>query len=232
MRSPLLRAPVRRSLRTGIAALALAIALPGAAQAQAGTITFQNTGDGGAVVPIFTGPTLTTGGTVRTGFGNAPSANANLAYWSSQYSGGPAVYGGANGIGTVAEFTLGHTAGETLALTGGLFGTYPNAGDFIRIRIFDLDFNQLFDQVIDTDAATQTLVSFGGVSTQSGLLRLQFTETDAQGAFAGRGAFDTGFSQLTYRATNTTVPEPQTWLLLASGLGVIGGIARRRRTTA
>ena len=121
----------------------------------------------------------------------------------------------------------------TSSLTSGLFGSYPNSGDFIQIRVFDLDFNLLFEQLVDTDPTTQALVNFGGVSTQSGLLRLQYTEADAQGAASGRGAFDVGFSQLTYRAAGATVvPEPQTWILLASGLGVIGTITRRRRATA
>lgn len=231
--SPAPRHPMRSSpLRTRLAALALTVLLPVAAHAQAGTVTFANTGNGGVVTPIFSGPALTTGGEVRAGFGNAATTGASLLYWNDSYSGGPAVYGNNGTAGTVAEFTLGHTAGETLALTSGLFGSYPNSGDFIQIRVFDLGFNLLFEQLVDTDPTSQTLVNFGGVSTQSGLLRLQYTEATAQGAAAGRGAFDVGFSQLTYRAAGTVVPEPQTWILLASGLGVLGTIARRRRATA
>lgn len=205
----------------------VATGAPAVASSQTGTVTFQNTGNGGAVVPIFSGPALTQDAVLRSGFGNGSTIGA-LAFWTGDYSGGAAVYGGGSTLGQVAEYALSTSVGSPLAFTAASFGGWPNTARFIRVRLYDAGFTQLFEQILAVPTASQQVLNFGSVTTNSGTLRMQWTEVTAAGVAAGRGAFDVGFSSLSY-TTTAVIPEPSTYALVAAGLAGVGAVARRRR---
>jgi hypothetical protein len=79
---------------------------------------------------------------------------------------------------------------------------------------------------------TNNLLNYNG--TFSGAFTTQFLNTTSAAVFA---AIDAGGTQnASYSASlnltpSSTVPEPSTYVLLATGIGALGMVARRRRTT-
>jgi hypothetical protein len=72
-----------------------------------------------------------------------------------------------------------------------------------------------------------------GANGWGNIIRLQFTEHNAAGAAFGRGPFDVGVQDIDYNFDGSApigvVPEPESFVLLATGLVVIGvGMHRRR----
>jgi hypothetical protein len=113
------------------------------------------------------------------------------------------------------------------------------AGRSSVFRVYDLAYNELFDSgeipLLETD---WTMVSLGGISSTSGLI-LQwggvFDSGDASQASGYPGA-DQGITGLVFDldvvARPPAVPEAATWAMMIVGFGLVGGVARRRKTVS
>lgn len=114
------------------------------------------------------------------------------------------------------------------------------AGRASVFRVYDLDYNVLFDSgevaLLETD---WTMVSLGGVSSTSGLI-LQWGGVFDVGDASQEALYpaaDQGIDTLVFDLNVAAppppvVPEPATWAMLVLGFGVVGAAARRRRTSA
>ena len=203
------------------------------AVAQSGTVTFGGTTNGSVPTVSFSGPALSVTSQIRAGFGNtAGVGTAQALWWTSQYSGQGMLYGNNSSSGNVLEVRLAAGSGFDLFLTGALFGGWPNTARNVSYRLFSDDYSQSTAlQTVLTGTVTPADATFPANGWGSAI-RIQFTETNAAGAFAGRGAFDVGIQDIDYTVRATTssvVPEPSTFLLMGSGLVTL--IAYRRRRT-
>lgn len=222
---------------TLLAAVALAIGTAMPLTAQSGTVTFAGVTNNNGAVPIasYSGPALTFSTVVRAGFGNtAAVSTADGRWWTGSYSGQGMVYGNNSGRGNVLEVTLDAGAGSVLSLTSALFGGYANAARNVTFQLFNADYSQstaLFTVLTGTTTPASPTFALNGWGS---IIRLQFTETNASGAPAGRGAFDVGVQGIQYTVSASdpgvpgVVPEPSAWALMATGLLGLAMLARRR----
>jgi len=218
-----------------LVALGVSTAIAPAAAAQSGTVAFGGGFDGDVPTTLFMGPILTFSSQVRSGFGNsAMVATADGRWWTNSYSGRGMLYGNNSGVGNVLEVTLDAGAGFSLSLTEAIFGGWLNRAANVTFQLFNADFTQTtgpFTVLTGTMTPASALFAANGWGS---LVRLQFTETNTAGAPAGRGAFDVGVQDIQYavRAVGNpnVVPEPATYILLVTGMGMLGVVARRRRS--
>lgn len=204
------------------------------AEAQSGTVVFNGPSNNVApTVNLGGGPALTFSSRIMSGFG-ATAASGSALWFGGGYSGQGMVYGSINTAGAVLELAFTAASGLNLFLTGSLFGGYENRSAFVTYRLFNDDYSQ------STSAATVTTgtnlpanPSFSHAAWGN-VVRLQFVETNSTGANL-TNAINVGTQNITYRVEapstqppSTTVPEPSTYLLMASGLAAIAMVSRRR----
>lgn len=227
------------------AALAALVAIAPAASAQTGTGTVVFSGNGPTVSYAGTGaPELTFASRVLTGFGNTSViAGGRGEWWFAGYSKRDMLYGiNASQSGNVLEIRLGAATGFDLFLTDALFGGFSNAARYVSYQIFSDDYSlstSLATVLTGTEAPAEAL--FGAVDWGIGwgsAIRIQFTETDANGTAIGSGATNVGIQDIGYVVRSPTeppdlvVPEPSTLVLLAVGLGLVAIHTRRRASAA
>jgi hypothetical protein len=223
-----------------------------AAHAGAQTITFPPAdfpGGNGATIADGYGATAAVATTYRVlpGLGNTtPVPGAAVQWWNTGYSTlGGVAYGGSSAAGSVAEVGLQRLGSGTITLTDFDIGSWQNTTRTAFVRVLGWsDFSTILSFSAPIGVAA---FDFAGYLTANGLaaptrtdgFRIQFTQ-DANPATAdveGRGAFDAGIDNIAFEAGRATdpgqnvVPEPSTYVLLATGLGTLGTIARRRRAT-
>lgn len=237
--------PIRaRRFATATAALAAALlATPlTATHAQSGTVTFGGVTNNNGALPTatYSGPALTFSSVVRNGFGNsAVAGSADGRWWTNGYSGQGMLFGNNSSLGNVLEVTLDAGTGFNLFLGGALFGAWPNASRYVTYQLFNDDFSQSTGAfTVLAGTSTPAIASFTGNNWGS-IVRLQFTETNAMGVNVGRGSFDVGIQDISYTVSRDEpspqdVPEPSTFLLVATGVFGLVVTARRhtRNTTA
>jgi hypothetical protein len=208
---------MRTAVRT--AALAASLALTaGAVQAQ--TLTFEElpTGPaGGQVLPV------------TSGYGGLT--------WSNMY-----VLDGSTYLYPTSGFRTGLVSGTNVAFNGSGFPAAVSSGaafvlnsgyftagfrnDLLLSIVGSLGGAQVFAQSYTLSISGPSLINFGGVQVD----RVDFSTSGGVDAVGGvRDARHFALDNLTINAS--TVPEPGTWALLATGLLAVGGIAARRKRT-
>lgn len=157
----------------------------------------------------------------RDGNGNTAVGAPFLPWWQENYSDLLNIAWALNGaVGEVALFPL---AGFQVTLNSFDLGAWPNADRDSQVTIYDSTYNPLISS---------------GPITIDGIVHSQFLPnlTNANGLIIqwGPDAFNVGIDNINYtvQPTNGTVPEPTTWLLLASGLVATWAIQRRNRKNA
>ena len=227
---------VIRSTSALLVALGVSISLAPTAAAQSGTVTFAGETPQNNAQPVasFSGPVLSFSTQVRKGFGNTAALTDGGLWWTNDYSGQGMMYGFSETRGDVLEVTLGVGAGFSLSLTEALFGSWPNVARHVTYQLFNADFSQTTGPFTVLAGALTPASALFGANQWGSIVRLQFMETDAQGAPAGRGPFDVGVQGIQYTVRDlsdpTVVPEPSTYVLLATGMGMLVIVSRRRRS--
>lgn len=233
-----LRGTLVRRTNALLVAVGVSVGTSHTLAAQSGTVTFAGVTNTNGAVPTasFSGPALTFSSQVRTGFGNtAAVTGAEGRWWTDGYSGQGMLYGNNSTLGNVLEVTLDAGAGSVLNLTGALFGGWVNTGRNVTLRLFSSDYSQSTGPLTILTGTTTPASALFAANAWGRIIRLQFTETTAAGVAAGRGAFDVGVQGIQYSvsgANPNVVPEPSTYVLLATGMGALGIVARRRKTLA
>jgi hypothetical protein len=121
--------------------------------------------------------------------------------------------------GTLGQLTLKARDGYELRLIDFDFAGYFNFAPSLPLKVMDLQGNELIAGVFST----------GTGSSHSSLV----ANTDFRRGIVIRWGPDSsvgGIDNIRYdtRSLTTAVPEPASWALMISGLGLVGGIARRR----
>lgn len=174
----------------------------------------------------------TLGTPARAGFnGDTVSLSYNLLNMSGiSFSGASALVGAGaefsgsatDGFGQIWSFTIDvFDNGVTLGWTESTRAGVPNGGNIASgpdAWSFDLGF------------AASTVPSMGLTAFSSSGYFSPHTSSLTHLNYPDSQTLHLGFSRLdsTDSYTVTAVPEPETWALLLAGLGLVGGIARRR----
>ena len=152
------------------------------------------------------------------GIGNSTVTGNKWRLWGfgagQQYGGTTAAYNEANltAVGQIV-FTV-NTPGIRLTLDSVSIGGYNGFRQNASVRVYDLNYNELFTNSFDAGFAAPVPVLPGLPSTTTGLI-LQF----------GPDALNNGVTSLTYSA----VPEPAIWAMMIAGFGLVGAARRRQR---
>ena len=124
-------------------------------------------------------------------------------------------------------------SGSKLTLQGVLFGGWLNTARHVGYQLFNDDYSQSTTLATILTGTTTPGVALFGSNGWGNVNCLQFTETNANGVATGRGPFDVGVQGIDYNSGNTVpigvVPEPESFVLLATGLAVVGISMHRRR---
>ena len=229
--------PASRPLRHArklLSTLAMLTTTAAIAAAQPGSATF--VGPQLAPTVNYSGATLAFSSRILAGFGNqtdiSPALPA-LLWPNMDYSGRQMLYGNNARTGNVLELRFEAASGLNLTLSGALFGGWSNAARYVGYQLFNGDYSQSTTLATILTGTTTPGVAMFGANGWGNIIRLQFTEHNAAGAAFGRGPFDVGVQDIDYNFDGSApigvVPEPESFVLLATGLVVIGvGMHRRR----
>jgi len=199
-----------------------------AAPASAGVLTFANNPTGLTVAPFGPAPSATpTYGQVF-----ASPVAGTLQSFSFSLSGGVGQIRGAVGTwnGT-ANFTTGGGSPSTLWQSD-LVASGPGTITFNpNVQIADLTRHVAYITVYNSPDATGSTTMLRGDNANEAALRY-FVFDNGLGNPAGNASwsyFDTGVSDALF-SFSVAVPEPAQWVMLIAGFGLVGAVARRRRS--
>ena len=157
-----------------------------------------------------------------TGQGNSSVSSNALNYWDQYGSLQGVAWGGTSSGFGVPEITflLTQPGTSTLTLNGLDYAGYASINRPTSFRVYDLDYNLLFNSgnVVAPGIGSQSIAF--GTSSVSGL-RLQW----------GPDGYDAGIDNLSFSLSNVVspAPEPTTWLMMIFGFGMVGSVLRRRK---
>ncbi len=173
----------------------------------------------GAGTLVLSGNNSYTGGTVLHG-GTLVAASAT-AFGNGNVStfGGTLAVRSADALRIDGDLTLGAAGALDLALGSGFGLQLDIAGHASFAGLLGVSF---LDGFVFSGPATYSLAHFGGGS--NGTFSGYAFDGLAAGYFAG-----VSFTSDSMMLNIAAVPEPETWALLLSGIGVVGWTARRRR---
>jgi MYXO-CTERM domain-containing protein len=124
------------------------------------------------------------------------------------------VSGGSSSLSDVLTFTI--ATGEVGALSGS-FSSYVS-GTIKALNLTSVDL--LLGSTVLYSSSSVSSFSFTGLTAGSYSLSLLYDKASKKGGLI------TGYATLT---TTPSVPEPESVAMALAGLGVVGGLARRRR---
>jgi PEP-CTERM motif len=113
----------------------------------------------------------------------------------------------------VYSFTIADPGSVSGSITPVNFGVYNIAG--LTVTLQDASF-----AVVDSDNTPLDGFSFGSLAAGNYALNVLGFATGSQGGFYAGGLI----------AQTAPIPEPETYTLMLAGLGIVGFIARRRRS--
>jgi hypothetical protein len=149
--------------------------------------------------------------------GSATEVSENVFYWTANYADLVDVAYSSSATGEAGFFLA---PGKTLTLDSVDVGGWPNTDRTSSVRVYDFDYNLLFDTgSIVFPGTTATTINLG-ISSNTGLI-FQW----------GPDSFNGGIDNLTFTvrdAGGPPIPEPGTWVMLIAGFGLVGVAARRR----
>lgn len=224
----------------------LALALAGVAlplhQAVGQQITFPESDFPlGPTTPILDGYGATSGvGTTYRSletFGDAAELG-DMRWWDGGHGGLHGVAYGVNATASVAEvglFSLG--PGNPVTLSGFDIGSWSNFSRTLYIQVLGWDYSVLLDFTAPVDAQPFSFAAYlanvgADAPTHAEGIRIQWTQdrTPATPEITGRGSYDAGIDNIAFTGgTMSTVPEPSSVVLLASGLAGLALASRRVR---
>jgi hypothetical protein len=155
----------------------------------------------------------------RSAPGNSTALASNVFFWNLNYADLVDV-AYASSVGQ-AIFTV--AAGKTLTLDSVDVGGWPNVNRNSGVRVYDLDWNLLFDGAPVFPGTTALNVPLG-ISSTTGLI-FQW----------GPDGFNGGIDNLTFTVAGPAgpaIPEPGVWAMLIAGFGLVGAASRRRAAVA
>ena len=144
---------------------------------------------------------------------NTTPGGTNLLFWTDSYSGRPAAYSNSS----VGLITLTPAAGLTVTLDSFFLGGWPNTNRNISYSIDDLATPGLDISVNAAFVAGSTGLLVTPALTSAAGLRISF----------GPDGYNGGINNIAFSIA--AVPEPESYLMLLAGLGLVGAIARRGR---
>ena len=144
---------------------------------------------------------------------NTTPGGTNLLFWTDSYSGRPAAYSNSS----VGLITLTPAAGLTVTLDSFFLGGWPNTNRNISYSIDDLATPGLDISVNAAFVAGSTGLLVTPALTSATGLRISF----------GPDGYNGGINNIAFSIA--AVPEPESYLMLLAGLGLVGAIARRGR---
>lgn len=162
--------------------------------------------------------------TTRTGFGNQAVSCNYVDLWGTGYSAlNAAAFACYNG--GVGELYFQPGAGKTVTLSQLYLGSYASINGVgpsraMQVTIFDAAWNTLFN-FSGNITANQVLTPY--VSSSSGLYLQWGTDWNT-----GVDLIETTVGDIPVVPPTTTAPEPASFVLVASGLGIVALMRRRR----
>lgn len=139
------------------------------------------------------------------------SSGENLQFWADLYSGNPAAYSQTS----IGHITLTPLAGATVTLDSFFLGGWPDTNRNISYSIDDLATSGVEFEVDAAFVSGVTgLVVTPAVTSAAGI-RITF----------GPDGYNGGINNIVFSVS--AVPEPESWLMLLAGIGLVGCAARR-----
>ncbi len=145
---------------------------------------------------------------------NTTPGGSRLTFWADSYSGRPAAYSGDGSIGLIM---LTPAAGRTVTLDSFFLGGWPNTNRNISYSVDDLATPELDISVNAAFVSGATGLVVTPALTSAAGLRISF----------GPDGYNGGINNIAFSVT--AVPEPESFVMLLAGLGLVGAIARRNR---
>jgi hypothetical protein len=150
--------------------------------------------------------------------GNNSTLSNYVSHWNLNYANLVDV---AYSIGQSGEARYTVAPGKTLTLDSVDVGGWPNVNRASSVRVYDFDWNILFDTGSILFPGTTAATINMGISSTTGLI-FQW----------GPDSFNGGIDNLTFTVRDIgppPIPEPGTWAMLIAGFGMIGATLRRRK---
>ena len=151
--------------------------------------------------------------------GGVPTSNS-LRWWSTNYNN---LYGVLYSQSSWAWIDLLPAAGKTLTLNSFLLGAWVNTTRNTNVAIFSIGSSTpLYSFVGPVGSGSGPATTFGGLNLSSSTgIRIEWRND----------AFNVGIDDINFTVSGaaSVVPEPGTWALMITGLGMLGVVARRRR---
>jgi hypothetical protein len=151
---------------------------------------------------------------------SAGDNSSSLFFWNRAYNELVNVaYGGQSDTKGVPMILFTPLGGKSVTLNSFRLGAWPNTSRTTQYTVIDGDGATLF-------SSGQITVGTGDVSS---LFAVNITSANGIGIQWGPDGFNVGIDDIDFTVGAGAVPEPQTWMLLLAGFGIVGGAMRARR---